>query len=44
MEVEVKKKFDAESKTVSGGFATFNVPEQVGKVPKAVEVQKGTPR
>lgn len=44
VEIEVRKKFDNDSKTVSGGFATFNLADQVGKVPKAVEVQKGTPR
>ena len=33
-----------ESKSFGGGFTTFNLNEQVGKVPKAVEIQKGTPR
>jgi len=44
VEIEVRKKFDSDSKTVGGGFASFNLFEHVGKVPAAVEVQKGTPR
>ena len=42
--VEVIVKNKNESKSFGGGFATFNLNEQVGKVPKAVEIQKGTPR
>lgn len=44
VEVEVKKKFENESRSFGGGFATLNLNEQVGKVPKTVEIQKGTPR
>lgn len=40
----MKKKFDNDSKTVGGGFATIDLFERVGKAPIAVEVQKGTPR
>jgi hypothetical protein len=38
VEVEVKKKFENESRSFGAGFTTLNLNEQVGKVPKTVEI------
>jgi len=42
--VEVIVKNNTENRLFGGGFTNFGLNDQVGKVPKAVTIQKGTPR